>query len=136
MDADTRPAELAVRAMRAVEGKQRETWLAAFAVDARLEDPVGHVPAREGRDAIAEFWDLAVAGMEEVRFDVRRAHEAPREALMLVDVTARAPGGAVARYDAALHYAFDDDGAIAALRAFWDMPGVAAQFAAGAPADQ
>lgn len=133
MRAETQPAELAVRAMRAVEGRRREEWLAGFAADARLEDPVGHVPPRQGAAAIAEFWDVAVAGMEAVRFEVRRAHEAPGEAVMLVDVTARAPGGAVARYDAALHYAFDADGTIVSLRAFWDLPDVVAQFA-GTPA--
>ena len=67
--------------------------------------------------------------MEDVRFEVRRAHAVPGEALMLVDVTARAPGGVTARYDAALHYVFDEDGAIVALRAFWDLPDVVAQFA-------
>ncbi len=132
MEATARPAELAERAMRAVEDKRRDAWLAGFADDALLEDPVGHVPPRRGADAIAEFWDGAIAGMEAVRFDVRRAHEAPREAVMLVDVTARAPGGATARYDAALHYAFDEHGAIVSLRAFWDLPAVIAQFAAAA----
>jgi steroid Delta-isomerase len=129
MEKQAGPAELAERAMRAVEGTQRETWLAAFADDALLEDPVGHVPPRHGAVAIADFWDTAVAGMEQVRFTVRRAHEAPGEALMLVDVTARAPGGATARYDAALHYTFDAAGAIVSLRAFWDLPAVVAQFA-------
>jgi hypothetical protein len=132
MELETQPAALAVRAMRAVEGKQREAWLAAFSADARLEDPVGHVPARRGGDEIAGFWDTTIAPLEQVRFEVRRAHEAPHEALMLVDVTVRAPGGVSAGYDAALHYAFDEHGAIVALRAFWDLPEVAAQFARAA----
>jgi hypothetical protein len=118
---------LAEQAMRAVEAKRRETWLAGFAADALLEDPVGHVPPRRGADAIADFWDTAIAGMDAVRFEIRRAHEAPGEALLLADVAARAPGGAIASYDAALHYAFDEAGRIVSLRAFWDLPDVVAQ---------
>src|SRR5438309_3570497 len=34
----------------------REAWLALFADDASLEDPVGS-PPRQGRDDIAAFWD-------------------------------------------------------------------------------
>jgi len=129
MDAQTQPAELARRAMRAVEEGRREAWLAGFHADAVLEDPVGHVPPRRGGEQIAAFWDTGIAALEDVHFDVRRAHAAPGEALMLVDVTARAPGGATARYDAALHYVFDENGAIVSLRAFWDLPDVVAQFA-------
>jgi hypothetical protein len=129
VETQVQPAALAVRAMRSVEDKQRDVWVAAFGVDARLEDPVGHVPPRQGADEIAGFWDTAIAPLEQVRFELRRAYETPREALMLVDVTVRAPGGATAGYDAALHYAFDERGAIVALRAFWDLPDVAAQFA-------
>ncbi|HEV7774793.1 MAG TPA: nuclear transport factor 2 family protein [Conexibacter sp.] len=129
MDEQTQPAELARRAMRAVEEGRREVWLAGFRTDAVLEDPVGHVPPRRGGEQIAAFWDTGIAALEDVRFDVRRAHAAPREVLMLVDVTVRAPGGATARYDAALHYVFDEHDAIVSLRAFWDLPDVVAQFA-------
>jgi ketosteroid isomerase-like protein len=129
MDAQAQPAELARRAMRAVEDGQRETWLAGFHADAVLEDPVGHVPPRRGGEQIAAFWDTGIAALEDVRFDVRRAHTVPGEALMLVDVTARAAGGATARYEAALHYVFDEDGAIISMRAFWDLPDVVAQLA-------
>lgn len=127
MDAQMQPAELARRAMSAVEEGRREAWLAGFHADAVLEDPVGHVPPRRGGEQIADFWDTGIAALEDVRFDVRRAHAAPGEALMLVDVTVRAPGGDTARYDAALHYVFDEDGAILSLRAFWDLPDVVAQ---------
>lgn len=129
MDEQTQPAELARRAMRAVEEGRREAWLAGFHADAVLEDPVGHVPPRRGAEQIAAFWDTGIEMMESVRFDVRRAHAVPGEALMLVDVTACAPGGVTARYDAALHYVFDEHDAIVSLRAFWDLQDVVAQLA-------
>ncbi len=117
--------------MTAVEQGERDTWLGLFASDAVLEDPVGHVPARRGAEQIAEFWDQGIGVLEQVRFEVTRVHDAPREALLVADVSIRAPGGATAGYDAAIHYVLDDAGAIVSLRAFWDLPAVMAQFAGG-----
>lgn len=127
----SKPSETAIRAMTAVEQNHRDTWLELFAADALLEDPVGHVPARRGAEQIAEFWDNGIAVLEQVRFSVTRMHDAPHEALLLADVSIRVSGGATAGYDAALHYMLDDAGAIASLRAFWDLPAVMAQLAAG-----
>jgi steroid Delta-isomerase len=123
------PSDAAKQAMTSVEHGARDEWLALFSPDAVLEDPVGHVPPRRGAEQIAEFWDSGIAVLEQVRFDVKRVYDAPREALVLADVSIRAPGGAVATYDAALHYALDEAGAIASLRAFWDLPAVMRQLA-------
>jgi steroid delta-isomerase len=119
--------------MDAVQRGARAEWLALFAANARLEDPVGAGPSRTGTGEIEAFWDTGIAMLEEVRFEVRRVHEAPGEAIVLADVSIRAPGGAGARYDAAIHYKFDDEGRISALRAFWDLAAVMEQLAAGAP---
>lgn len=128
----TKPSETAIRAMTAVENGERDAWLGLFAADAVLEDPVGHAPARRGAEQIAAFWDDGIAVLEQVRFTVTRVHDAPHEALLLAGVSIRAPGGATAGYEAALHYVLDDTtGAIASLRAFWDLPAVMAQLAAG-----
>jgi steroid Delta-isomerase len=132
MSSSIRPGEVAAQAMRSVELGERDGWLGMFAADALLEDPVGHVPPRRSADERAEFWDTAIAGLEQVRFETRRVHEAPGEAVVLAEITARAPGGATATYDAAIHYVLDDGGAIVSLRAFWDLPDVLAQFAAPA----
>lgn len=121
---------VARQAMQAVERGAREEWLGLFARDATLEDPVGSAPGRHGTAAITEFWDTGIAALEAVRFDVRRVHEAPGEALVLADVSIQAPGGARARYDAAIHYRLDEAGDIASLRAFWNLPDVMAQLAA------
>lgn len=116
--------------MDAVQRGARAEWLALFAVGARLEDPVGAGPPRTGAREIEAFWDTGIAALEAVRFEVRRVHDAPGEALVLADVSIRAPGGAGAEYDAAIHYALDDEGRIRALRAFWDPAAVMAQLAA------
>ena len=115
--------------MAAVEQGAREDWIGLFASDATLEDPVDGTPGRVGRAAIAEFWDSGIALFETVRFDVQRVHETPGEAMVLADISVSTPDGARARYDAAVHYRLADDGAIAALRAFWDLPALMAQLA-------
>lgn len=120
---------MARRAMEAVEGGARDEWLGLFADDATVEDPVGGAPARHGTAAITEFWDTGIAMLDTVQFEVRRVHESPGEALVLADVSIRAPGGAGARYDAAIHYLLDDAGDIASLRAFWDLQDVMSQLA-------
>lgn len=113
--------------MAAVEQGARDEWIALFASGAVLEDPVDGSSGRAGTAAIAEFWDTGIALFETVRFDVHRVHEAPGEALVLADVSVSVPGGAAANYDAAVHYRIDDDGDIASLRAFWDLPSMLAQ---------
>jgi steroid Delta-isomerase len=123
-------AGVAAAAMTAVENGDRGAWLGLFAPDALLEDPVGQ-PARRGAEEIAAFWDVGIAALEDVRFEVRRVHRAPTEAVVLADISICAPGGATATYDAALHYVLDDSGAIQSLRAFWDPESVMAQLAAG-----
>ena len=130
MESNLQPAEVAATAMRLVQDGERDAWLGLFAPDALLEDPVGHAPPRRGTDELAAFWDTAVAALDELRFDVRRLHETPLEAVALVDVAVWAPGGATATYDAAFHYTLDEHGAIGSLRAFWDLPAVLAQLAA------
>jgi steroid Delta-isomerase len=123
------PAAVARAAMRAVEEGRRDDWLGRFAVDARVEDPVGHLPPMLGRDALAAFWDGAISALASTRFEVGRAWEAGDEALLLATVRLVAANGAAAAYEGAFNYRIDADGAIASLRAFWDLPAVAAALA-------
>lgn len=43
----------------------RDGWLALWAEDATMEDPVGS-PVKHGRDAVAEFYDGSVGGADAV----------------------------------------------------------------------
>jgi steroid Delta-isomerase len=47
----------------------RDGWLALWAEDATMEDPVGS-PVKHGRDAIAEFYDGNVGGADSVTLTV------------------------------------------------------------------
>jgi steroid Delta-isomerase len=116
--------EVARAAMAAVQEGRREDWLGLFADDAVVEDPVGQVPPITDRASLAQFWDLGIATLDSVRFEVTREWEAGEEALLLATVTVTVATGASATYDGAFGYALDDERRISALRAFWDLPAV------------
>jgi ketosteroid isomerase-like protein len=115
--------------MAAVGEGRREAWLELFSSDTRVEDPVGHLPAIEGREALAQFWDIGIAPLKSVEFDITRAWEAGAEAMLLATVTVVAANGVQVSYDGTFNYAIGADGRIDSLRAFWDLPAVAAAFA-------
>lgn len=125
------PAAVARAAMKAVETGRREDWLGGFADDARVEDPVGHIPPMVGRNALAAFWDGAISALSSTRFEVSLEWEAGNEAMLIATVELTAASGAVARYEGAFNYTIDDSGAIVSLRAFWDLPAVAAALTEG-----
>jgi steroid delta-isomerase len=96
----------------------REGWLALFADDAVLEDPVGSAP-HEGLEAIAAFWDGVHARTE--RGTVRMTQGPAvcgREAAWAfeLDVTVKGRRSLVEIID---HGTFTDDGRIRSIRAFW-----------------
>lgn len=123
-------ADTARKAMSAVQRLDRAAWLALFAADARVEDPVGHLPPIAGREQLGTFWDSAIGGLDAVTFEVTRTWRAgDREAMLLATVTLESPAGR-ASYDGAFNYRADADGRIVSLRGFWDLPAVAAQLGA------
>lgn len=120
------PAAVAARtAMNAVSAGDRNTWLACYADDAVLHDPVGGSPldpdgsGLRGHAALGHFWDLAVAA-NQVRFDVTAVHAAGSEAAVVATVTTRFPHGAVVTYDGVFVYTVDADRRVTSLRAYWD----------------
>lgn len=67
---DTSPSPEAIRATieqycARFSAGDRDGWLALWAEDATMEDPVGS-PVKHGRDAIAEFYDGSVGGADSV----------------------------------------------------------------------
>lgn len=103
----------------AMSTNDKERWVSLFATDATLEDPVGSEVSK-GHDAIREFWDMVhtlsstitlvptgpvrVAGTE-VAFPMQAVSDVGGTSMVvdIIDV-----------------FAFDDEGKIASMRAFWD----------------
>lgn len=124
---ETHPAAVAaLTAMNAVNAHDRAAWLACYAPDAVLYDPVGGSPldpegnGLRGRGALDQFWQLAVAP-NEVRFTIAAVHPAGDEAAVIASVSTRLPNRAVVNYDGVFVYRTDHDGRIVSLRSYWDI---------------
>jgi ketosteroid isomerase-like protein len=116
--------DVAVRSMRAVEAGDRDAWLALFADDCIVEDPIGPSMfdpdgnGHTGRDAIANFYDTTIASGR-VSFATRESYAAGSECANVGTITTTLPDGSRAIVDGVFTYRLAPDGRIAALRAFW-----------------
>jgi ketosteroid isomerase-like protein len=123
----THPARTASRrSMDAVSRGAKDEWLALFAEDGVVEDPVGVSMfdptgnGHRGRDAIAAFWDMAIANVERFSFDIRDSFAAGNEVANVGTITAFLPGGSVVDTEGVFVYRVDEDGLIVSMRAFWE----------------
>jgi ketosteroid isomerase-like protein len=127
MDAfESHPARDAARAsMTAVEAGDRAAWLALFAPDAIVEDPIGPSMFDErgnghrGPDAIAAFYDNVISSGR-IEFAIRESYAGGNECANVGTITTTLPDGSRAIVDGVYTYRVDDDGRVAALRAYWE----------------
>jgi steroid delta-isomerase len=126
MDTDHPAARTALAAMRAVTDGERDAWLACYAEDAVLYDPVGgspidpHGTGIRGHGALGQFWDLVVAP-NDVRFDVAAVHPGGLEVAVVATVTSVSPNQPTVSYDGVFVYRLTDDGRIATMHGYWDI---------------
>ena len=119
-----RDASLA--SMTAIEAGDKDAWLALFADDAVVEDPIGESPmdpsgqGHRGKAAIEAFYDNVI-GPNQVSFVIERSHAAGNEVANVGTITTRMADGTVVHTDGVFTYRVDDDGKVVALRAYWDM---------------
>lgn len=120
------PARVAALAsMNAASDGAKDRWLALFAADATVEDPVGvsdFDPAGKGhtgRDALSAFWDNTIANVERFEFVIRDSHAAGDEVANVGTITTFL-GGYRVDTDGVFVYRVDDAGMILSMRAFWE----------------
>ncbi len=117
--------DMAVRSVTAVENGDREGWLALFAEDAVVEDPIGvssfdpEGKGHRGIDAIAAFYDNVISKAP-VHFVVRESHAAGNECANVYTITTHLGGAGRAVIDGVFTYLIDDNGKLAAMRGFWE----------------
>ncbi len=103
----------------------KERWLALFADDASIEDPIGRSPldpegrGHRGKEAIAAFWDNAIASVD-LKFDIERSYACGNEVANVGTITTRV-GGMTNVVEGVFTYRIDDAGKITALRAYWEF---------------
>ena len=114
------------RSMGCVARQDRAGWVALFAEDGFVQDPVGPSPLDEaglghhGHEAIGAFWDATIATMERIEFEVHDSFAAGDECCNVATNLAHLPGGLVLRTDGVFVYRVDPDGRLRSLRAYWE----------------
>jgi ketosteroid isomerase-like protein len=120
--------------MDAVTRKAKDEWLALFAEDAVVEDPVGPSmfdaagKGHHGREGISAFWDMAIAGVERFEFTMHDSFAAGSECANVGVISAFLPGGARVDTEGVFVYRVGEDGLIRSVRAFWETERAMATF--------
>jgi len=126
-DGDHPARRASQRSYAAVVRGDKEGWLALFADDALLEDPVG--PSffdREGRGhrgkaAVGAFWDAAIAPVVEFRFTIRDSFANGNACANVGTFSTLLADGTRADTDLVAVYRLDDHGLISSMSAHWEV---------------
>lgn len=113
--------------MAAVQARDKEAWLALWAADGWVEDPVGESfidptgLGHHGPEARAAFWDNNIGSTESVEFELKDSFASGSEVANVATIHITLPGGAVSRCEGVFVYRVDDEGKLLSLRAFWEV---------------
>lgn len=122
------PAHLAGKRSRdAVAARDKEAWLANFADDAIVQDPIGpsfldpEGKGHRGKEAISAFWDKAIAPTDSLVFNFENTYQCGDEEANVGNIVTTIGG-----HDFTTHgvftYRANEAGQLLALRAFWEAP--------------
>ena len=117
---------MAMRSMSCVMGKDRDEWLALWADNGWVEDPIGVSfidptgKGHHGPEGRAAFWDNNMAP-NSIVFDLHDSFACGNEVANVATITITLPGGATTRCEGVFAYRIDEDGKLLSLRAFWEL---------------
>ncbi|MFD4367339.1 nuclear transport factor 2 family protein [Rhodococcus sp. NPDC058521] len=121
------PSVKAGRASRlAASGKRKDEWLALFAEDAVVEDPVGpsgfdpEGKGHRGLEAISRFYDMTIATTESLEFLIEDSLVCGDENVNIGTIRSTV-SGSIIDAEGVFVYKVNEDGKIASLRAFWEV---------------
>ncbi|MCD6639268.1 MAG: nuclear transport factor 2 family protein [Nocardioides sp.] len=105
-----------------------EDWVAHYAPDAVIEDPVGpsmfdpEGRGHHGHDGIRAFWDAAIAPIASFRFHITDSHANPgsNTCANVGTITTTFEDGGQVDTDLVMVYTVDDAGLVQSMRAFWE----------------
>jgi ketosteroid isomerase-like protein len=113
------------RSREAAIAHDKAAWLANFADDAIVEDPVGpshfdpEGKGHRGKAAIARFYDMAIAPSD-LQFNFVATYQCGNEEANVGNIVIRSAGYEVVA-EGVFTYRVDDHGKIVALRAYWEL---------------
>ncbi len=122
-----RAREMSERSMAMTEAKDREGWLALFADDGVVEDPVGpslfdpEGKGHRGKEEIALFYDNVISQSEALKFTIRQSIECGDEVANIGEIRITLPGNQVGTVELANIYKVNGQGKLVSLRSFWEQ---------------
>ena len=124
--------DAAFRSYDAVIRKDKEAWLANFADDGWIEDPIGpsvfdpEGKGHHGPEARAHFWDITIATMSRFVFEIHDSFVSGDECANVGVIHTTSDNGWTASTAGVFTYKVNDEGKIVSLRAYWEMDRVLA----------
>jgi steroid Delta-isomerase len=119
--------DAAFRSYDAVIRQDKQAWLANFAADGWIEDPVGpsmfdeEGKGHHGPEGRAHFWDLTIGTIDRFVFEIHDSFACANECVNIGVIHTTLPDGYQASTEGVFHYVVDGEGKIVSLRAFWEM---------------
>lgn len=98
----------------------KDAWLALFAPDATIEDPVGS-EVRTGIDGAGAFWDFTRSLSARIELTLTGPVRVAGDEAAFPFTIISTVGDDRYRLDVIDTMSFDDQGRIRSMRAFWDM---------------
>ena len=115
----TTAKDLAETSLRLTKERDRAGWLALFAPDAFVEDPVGG-GRHEGIDAITAFYDSTISTVESFEYEIERSYLCGSEVAVVIRFAIVAAGVALDMDVVNVYAATADGDRLLALRSWWD----------------
>jgi steroid delta-isomerase len=103
-----------------------ENWLAVYAEDAVIEDPVGpswfdpEGNGHHGHAGISAFWEKAIAPIEKFTFLIHDSHANGNSCANVGTITTRFADGTTVDTDLVMVYTINDKGLVSSMRAYWE----------------
>jgi ketosteroid isomerase-like protein len=113
------------RSREAATAGDKQAWLALFADDAIVEDPIGRShfdpegKGHRGKEALAKFFDMAIAPSQ-LEFHFLETFQCGDEEANVGNIVIVASGFRVVA-EGVFTYRVNDEGKITALRAYWEL---------------
>lgn len=126
-DGDHPARRISQRSYDAVSRKAKDEWLALFADDAVVADPVGPSffdesgQGHQGKEAISAFWDMAIGPVERFQFTIRDSFAGGNACANIGTFSTRMADGTLADTDLIAVYRINDVGLIQSMNAHWEV---------------
>jgi len=115
----TTAKDLAETSLRLTKERDRAGWLALFAADAFVEDPVGG-GRHEGIAAITAFYDSTISTVESFEYEIERSYLCGSEVAVVIRFAIVAAGFALDMDVVNIYAATHEGDRLLSLRSWWD----------------